>query len=140
MAPLLTTYNATIRLIETAPLTPTEHLIWRAFLDEVVGPEYAAGYVWERIHDRNGRPVEQVLQELKHDWKRLVTKCQPKPTMRDEVPSEARTLVEIRDNSHCVILDRMPSDPSVSVRFDHAWVIPPSLFDDSDMDPQVGVY
>lgn len=29
-------------------------------------------------------------------------------------------------------------DPSVSVRFDHVWVIRPSLFDDSDIDPQVG--
>lgn len=36
------------------------------------------------------------------------------------------------------MLDQKPSD-NVSVRFDHAWVIPPSLFDDSDMDPQVGV-
>lgn len=59
---------------------------------------------------------------------------------RDQVSSEARTLVEARDDSHCFMLDQKPSDPSVTVRFDHAWVIPPSLFDDSEMDPQVGVY
>jgi hypothetical protein len=59
---------------------------------------------------------------------------------RDLVSSQARTLVEARDNSHCFMLDQKPSYPNVSVRFDHAWVIPPSLFDESDMDPQVGVY
>ncbi|OQE94751.1 hypothetical protein PENNAL_c0003G03888 [Penicillium nalgiovense] len=37
------------------------------------------------------------------------------------------------------MLDQKPSD-NVSVRFDHAWVIPPSLFDDSDMDPQGTLY
>lgn len=35
-------------------------------------------------------------------------------------------------------MDKQSKDPSVSVHFDYAWVIPPSLFDDSDMDPQVG--
>lgn len=56
---------------------------------------------------------------------------------RDRVPSKAQDLVEARDDSHCFMLDQKPSDPSISVRFDHAWVVPPSLFDDSDMDPQV---
>lgn len=78
MEPLLARYNATIRLIETAPLTPAEHSIWRAFLDEAVNPEYAAQYIWERVHNRSGRPPEQILQELKLDWKRVVTKCQSK--------------------------------------------------------------
>lgn len=58
---------------------------------------------------------------------------------QDKVSSEARALVEARDNAHCFMLDQKP-DPSVSVRFDHAWVIPPSFFDDSDMDPQVCVH
>ncbi|GIJ98601.1 hypothetical protein Aspvir_000719 [Aspergillus viridinutans] len=132
MAPRLGRYNATIRLIESTQLTPTEHSIWRAFLDEAVDPDYAAQYIWERIHDRSGRPPEQVLRELKLHWKRVVTKL----ARRDQVSSEARTLVEARDDSHCFMLCRKPSDPSVCVRFDHAWVIPPSLFDDSDMDPQ----
>ncbi|KAF7122517.1 hypothetical protein CNMCM5793_000542 [Aspergillus hiratsukae] len=113
-------------------LTPTEHSIWSAFLDEAVDPEYAAQYIWERIHDGSGRPPEQVLQELKFDWKRVVTKL----ARRDQVSSEARTLVEARDDSHCFMLRQKPSEPSVCVRFDHAWVIPPSLFDDSDMDPR----
>ncbi|KAJ5382567.1 hypothetical protein N7517_000478 [Penicillium concentricum] len=38
------------------------------------------------------------------------------------------------------MLDQKPSDPSISVRFDHAWVIPPSLFDESDMDPRESIY
>ena len=59
---------------------------------------------------------------------------------QDQVSSQACALVEARDDSHCFMLDQKPLDPNVSVRFDHAWVIPPSLFDDSDMDPQVGVY
>ncbi|KAF7163167.1 hypothetical protein CNMCM5623_008237 [Aspergillus felis] len=136
MAPQLGRYNASIRLIESTQLTPTEHSIWRAFLDEAVDPEYAAQYIWERVHDRSGRPPEQVLQELKLDWKRVVTKL----PRRDQVSSEARTLVEARDDSHCFMLRQKPSDPSACVRFDHAWVIPPSLFDDSDMDPQGPLY
>ncbi|KAJ5420905.1 hypothetical protein N7465_003424 [Penicillium sp. CMV-2018d] len=131
MAPLAR-YHTTIRLIESALLTPTEHSIWRAFLDEAVDPEYAACYIWDKIHDHPACSPEQALQELKIDWKRLVTKL----ARRDQVSSQARTLVENRDNSHCFMLDQKPSDPNISVRFDHAWVIPPSLFDDSDMDPQ----
>ncbi|KAE8308124.1 hypothetical protein BDV41DRAFT_581711 [Aspergillus transmontanensis] len=113
MAPLLERYNAAVQLIESSRLTPTEHSIWRAFLDEAVNPEYAAQYMWERMHDNSGRPAEQVLQELKLGWKRVVTR-------RDQVPSEARPLVEARDDSHCFMLDQKPSDPSVSVHFDHA--------------------
>jgi len=76
MEPPLGRYNTTIQLIESARLTPTEHTIWRTFLNEAVNPEYAAQYIWERVHDCFGRPPEQVLQELKLDWKRVVTKCQ----------------------------------------------------------------
>ncbi|KAJ5158373.1 Aminoglycoside phosphotransferase [Penicillium coprophilum] len=135
MAPLVR-YQTTTQLIESARLTPTEHSIWRAFLDEAVDPEYAACYIWERIHDRAACSIEQTLDELKIDWKRLVTKL----AKRDLVSSQACTLVETRDNSHCFMLDQKPSDPNVSVRFDHAWVIPPSLFNDSDMDPRGSLY
>ena len=58
-------YEATVRLIEAARLTPTEHSIWRAFLNEAIDPEYAAQYIWDRINDSSGRPPEQVLDELK---------------------------------------------------------------------------
>lgn len=61
-------------------------------------------------------------------------------TRRDSVSSQAQTLVEARGNSHCLMLDQRPSDPNVSVRFDHVWVIPLNLFNDSDMDPEVGAY
>ncbi|OJJ51789.1 hypothetical protein ASPZODRAFT_467115 [Penicilliopsis zonata CBS 506.65] len=124
-----------MRLIQSARLTPTEHSIWRAFLDEAVDPEYAAQYIWGRIHDHSGRPAEQVLEELKLDWKQVVKKV----TQRDQVSLEAQALVEERDNSHCFMLDQKPLDTSRHIRFDHAWVIPPSLFDDRDMDSQVGV-
>jgi hypothetical protein len=80
MAPQLGRYNATILLIESTQLT-TEHSIWRAFLADAVDQDYAAQYIWERIHNRSGRPPEQVLQELKLDWKRVVTKCQSKPSV-----------------------------------------------------------
>ncbi|GFF40765.1 hypothetical protein IFM61606_01621 [Aspergillus udagawae] len=68
-------------LASLCELTATEHSIWRAFLDEAVDPEYAAQYIWERIHDRPSHPPEQVLHELKLDWKRVVTKCQSKPNV-----------------------------------------------------------
>ncbi|QQK47077.1 Protein kinase-like domain [Penicillium digitatum] len=135
MAPL-ERYHKTLRLIESARLSPTEHSIWRAFLDEAVDPEYAACYIWEKIHDNSPCSTEQALDQLKADWKRLVTKL----ARRDQVSSQARKLVEARENSHCFMLDQKPSDPNVSLRFDHAWVIPPSIFDDSDMDPQGPLY
>ncbi|KAJ5511933.1 hypothetical protein N7453_004036 [Penicillium expansum] len=119
----LTMYHTTTRLIESAQLTPTEHSIWRAFLDEA-------------IHDRPACSLEQALYELKTDWKRLVTKL----TRRDKVPLKVGALVEARDDLNCFMLDQKPSEPNVSVRFDHAWVIPPSLFDDSDMNPQGSLY
>ncbi|KXG49037.1 Aminoglycoside phosphotransferase [Penicillium griseofulvum] len=131
MAPLAR-YHATTRLIKSASLTSTDHAIWRAFLDEAVDPGHAACYIWKRIHDRTDCSTEQVLHELKIDWKRLATKL----VKQDQVSSQACALVEARDDSHCFMLDQKPLDPNVSVRFDHAWVIPPSLFDDSDMDPQ----
>ncbi|GFF30536.1 LOW QUALITY PROTEIN: hypothetical protein IFM46972_02947 [Aspergillus udagawae] len=128
MAPRLGRYNATIRLIESTQLTATEHSIWRAFLDEAVDPEYAAQYIWERIHDRPSHPPEQVLHELKLDWKRVVTKFQTErapispPAVesvarRDQVSSDARTGVEARDDSHCFMLRQKPSDPSTSTCF-----------------------
>lgn len=61
-------------------------------------------------------------------------------TRRDKVPLKVGALVEVRDDLNCFMLDQKPSEPNVFVRFDHAWVIPPSLFDDSDMNPQVGGY
>lgn len=81
---LLARYHATIRLIESAQLTPTEHSIWRAFLDEAVDPEYAACYIWEKIYDRPACSAEQTLDELKIDWKRLVTKCQSEPSVHGD--------------------------------------------------------
>ncbi|KAJ6002237.1 hypothetical protein N7522_007464 [Penicillium canescens] len=135
MEPLLGMYNATIRLIESTRLTPAEHSIWRPFLDEAVNPEYAAQYIWERVHDRSGHPPKQALQELNSTGSELSLMAK-----RDKVSSDAQTLVEAREDSHCFMLNQKPSEPSISVRFDHAWVIPPSLFDDSGMDPQGPLY
>ncbi|KOS48990.1 hypothetical protein ACN38_g173 [Penicillium nordicum] len=59
MAPLVT-YHTTLRLIESARLTPTEHPIW-SFSGQ----------------------SQQALNELKIDWKRLVTKL----ARRDSVSS-----------------------------------------------------
>ncbi|KAJ5793575.1 hypothetical protein N7457_000174 [Penicillium paradoxum] len=136
MEPLPGTYKATIKLIESARLTPTEHSIWRAFLDEAVNAECAAQYIWQRIHNGSGHPPEQVLGELKLQWKQVVTKL-AKP---DQVWPKEQSLVEARDDLHCFMLDQKPSGPNASTRFDHAWVIPPSLFDGSDMDPQGPLY
>ncbi|KAK9857436.1 hypothetical protein MYU51_020873 [Penicillium brevicompactum] len=126
-----TSYEATVRLIEAARLTPTEHSIWRAFLDEAIDPEYAARYIWESINTSFGRSPEQVLDELKSHWKQVVTKL----ARRDPVSFEAKCLTETRDGSHCFMLCRKRSSPSISISFDHVRVIPPSLFDGHDMDP-----
>lgn len=79
MAPLLKWHKATIQLIESVQLTSTEHILWRTFLAEAVNPEYAAQYIWERLHDNSGRSVKQILQEIKLDWKRITAKRQLKP-------------------------------------------------------------
>lgn len=148
-------FNETARLIGSARLTPTEHSLWREFLNESVDRESAAQYIWEMIHDHTGRSVEQILTEIKLEWKQVVSKCQSdedhvlafeytlttKPVARrDPVPHESQTLVENRDGSQCFMMDPKPSKPSVPVHFDYVWVIPPSLFNDSDMNSEVGVY
>lgn len=60
-------YEATVRLIEAARLTPTEHSIWRAFLDEAIDPEYAARYIWESINASFGHSPEQHMKTEKRD-------------------------------------------------------------------------
>lgn len=77
MEPQPGSLGATLRLIESARLTPAEHMIWRAFLNEAIDPEYAAQYIWQKLNDRGGRPPEEVLGELKLEWKQVLTKCEP---------------------------------------------------------------
>ncbi|OOQ82494.1 hypothetical protein PEBR_38700 [Penicillium brasilianum] len=129
-------FNETARLIGSARLTPTEHSLWRAFLNESVDREYAAQYIWERIHDHTGRSVEKSLIEIKLEWKQVVSKL----ARRDPVPHESQTLVANRDGSQCFMMDPKPSKPSVPVHFDYAWVIPPSLSNDSDMNSEGPLY
>lgn len=131
-------FNETTRLIESARLTPTEHSLWRAFLNESVDREYAAQYIWERIHDHTARPVEQILTDLKLEWKQVVSKCQSEEehalvfeytlttqsvSRRDSVSHESQTRVETRDGSQCFMVDQNTSNPHVSVHFDHAWAV-----------------
>lgn len=71
-------YHSTVQLIEAAQLTPTEHLIWKAFLNEAVDPEHAARYIWERVHASPGSP-EKALRELKILWKQVALKCESRP-------------------------------------------------------------
>lgn len=68
--------GSTLDLIISAKLTPTEHLLLKAFLTEAADPEYAARYISQRIKNSGDRNVEEVLREIKQDWKQLVMKCQ----------------------------------------------------------------
>jgi hypothetical protein len=147
MQPSCGWFNETARLIESARLTATEHSLWGEFLNESVDGEYAAQYIWARIYDHTGRSVEKILTEMKLEWKQVVSKCQSEEdhalafkytlstksvARRDPDPHESQTLVENRDSSQCFMMDQ-------PVHFDYAWVIPPSLFNDSDMNSEVGV-
>lgn len=57
--------------IETADLTPTEHLILLDFVKEAYEPSLTAWVVLDRIRDGDG-PVEETLRVLKEDWHELV--------------------------------------------------------------------
>lgn len=76
MATNIGVLGSTLALITSANLTPTEHLLLKGFLTEAVDPEYAAQYISQRIKDGGDRNVEEVLRELKQDWKQLVLKCE----------------------------------------------------------------
>jgi hypothetical protein len=76
MTPKAGIREVTLDMIISAQLTPMEHLLLTGFVSEAVDSEYAARYVSRRVNDNPGRKVEEILQDLKRDWKQLVTKCE----------------------------------------------------------------
>jgi hypothetical protein len=71
----LETQNA-LNIITSAQLTPTEHLLLGGFVKEAVDPGGAARYILRRVDENPDCSVEELLRNVKQDWRRLVTKCE----------------------------------------------------------------
>lgn len=71
------------------------------------------------------------------EWSTVISLTPKTVARKDAVSVEAQDLTKIRDGPHCFMLRRKQSSANIPICFDHAWVIPPSLFDGHDMDPPV---
>lgn len=61
------------QLVLSADLSPIEHkILIDDLIDRACDPELAAVEVLNRIKTTPGRPIEDALQELKHDWHELL--------------------------------------------------------------------
>ncbi|KAL5334929.1 kinase-like domain-containing protein [Aspergillus crustosus] len=117
--------DSTLSLIVSANLTPTEHSLLKGFVTEA------------RIADSKGREIEEVLRDIKHDWKQLVLKF----TTRDGVPTTVEDLVRHRDGPYCCVSSL--KDKSLVKGFSRpeaAWVIPPRIFEDDQMTPEGSIF
>lgn len=68
--------DSILHIIGSASLTPTEHLLLKGFVTGAADPEYVAQYIYKRIEDSKDGDVEEVLRELKRDWRQLVQMCE----------------------------------------------------------------
>lgn len=62
-------------VVKSAKLTPTEHALFQGFLSDAVDPEYATRYISQRLADRGNSSTEDILREIKRDWRHVVLKC-----------------------------------------------------------------
>lgn len=72
-----TDVEAALAAIASASLTPTEHLLLKSFVKEAVDPSYAALHILQILDKHPNLSAEEVLRDLKQDWRRLVVKCEP---------------------------------------------------------------
>ncbi|KAE8319330.1 kinase-like domain-containing protein [Aspergillus transmontanensis] len=126
-------FDSTVDLIASAKLTPTEHLLLKGFLTEAVDPDHAAQYISQRIEESGDRKVEDIIQELKRDWKQLVMKF----SRREDIPPKIADLVKSRDGLCCCLSEaRDRVEAKNSALAEPAWIVPPSIFNDGQVDPQ----
>lgn len=71
-----TDVEAALTAVASAKLTPTEHLLLKAFVNEAVDPSYAAQHILQRLNEHSDLTSEEVLRVFKEDWRRLVVKCE----------------------------------------------------------------
>ncbi|WEW59815.1 hypothetical protein PRK78_005295 [Emydomyces testavorans] len=122
--------------IASADLTPIEHLLLSDFVKQAVDPGYAAKFILECINDNHGMSIEETLRRFKWSLKQLVKKCELASELVVEVPPLPRDLVQQRDGPGCSIEPH--SKYGVLRRPEPVYIIPPTVFDDSDMNSQDG--
>lgn len=146
-----TDVEAALAAIESAKLTPTEHLLLKSFVKEAVDPSHAAQHILQRLSKHANLSSEEVLRGFKQDWRRLVVKC--KLPVRSshgsihrqlsdnipvsavvEVPAKAEVSLRNRDGSHCCMTARPRKDTG---NVEAAFIIPPTLFEDHELHPRV---
>lgn len=144
---LLTALSA----IRSADLTPIEHLLLSEFVNQAVDTERAARYVLHWI-ESSCQTVEKALRSLKHDWKRLVTRCgfpnslfqifslahHVLVTAAAEVPSSMEALARHRDGFYCSM--EQDKAEGVLAQVEPAHIIPPTVFDTPDLETGVRLY
>lgn len=64
-----------VEAIVAATLSPTEHKILSAFIEEAVDPRRAAAHILTRIRSAPEGIVEEVLRDFKREWHELAAKC-----------------------------------------------------------------
>lgn len=155
--------EAALAAIVSAELSPTEHLLLRSFVDEAVDPSYAAQYILHRLNEHSDVSPEEVLRSFKQDWRRLAVKCEspvlslsllsllfyfihvhrcshhlshniPVSTVL-EAPLKAVASVHSRDGPHCCMVNSSSSKGTETTEV--AYIIPPTLFEDHELHPQV---
>ncbi|KAL3468145.1 hypothetical protein BJX64DRAFT_283028 [Aspergillus heterothallicus] len=106
MKPTSFNVEPSMSTISSAALTAIEHQILREFVNQAVDPEYAANYILQKIKDHSHSPVEEVLRDLKCEWKELALKF----TRADPVPYHLQELVRERDGPYCSLSSRSGGD------------------------------
>ncbi|KAL3456712.1 kinase-like domain-containing protein [Aspergillus heterothallicus] len=106
--------------IESAELSPTEHLILKHFVESAVDPEIAAEYLLSRTQ-ASSDTVEISLREFKRQWRALAGRI----TAFDRIPQSVETSVLERDGRDFAFKVRPRHVPGSIV--EPAYLIPPSM-------------
>lgn len=71
----MTATNSALKIIFSADLSPTEHLILKHFIEGAVDSERAAQYLIAATDQGTQHDTEVRLRHFKQDWRKLVTRC-----------------------------------------------------------------
>lgn len=61
--------NTALDLISSTSLSPTEHLLFKNFIDDAVDSELAANYLLSRLAQGSPLDTEISLRDFKKDWR-----------------------------------------------------------------------
>lgn len=139
----MATSTVVLEVLNSADLSPTEHLLLKYFIEGAVDPELAARYLDSRI--RQSQDVEANLRSFKLDWRRLVSKCtfpihfvtilseSNAVTSFDPIPRHLADQLYRRDGPFCSSSRKIKVD-SGKARSEPAHIIPPSFIQSVESD------